>query len=432
MKKSALFVIPMMLTMFSCQETTSPEVSPKEPQLEKKVSTKKDATESDTVYAARLTRVGEILVNNPVGFTHAHRLFNDALKLDPNNNKALFYSALTGIAMSYEGIGNRGKSLFDDPADYNNYVKHLTEEVKYPEFVDFIVGKKTQSKFNNYQDIKRFVQNEMVDSFEQASERLNKIDGDVNIILTQLKTRAVTVEYDCETFGEAESAYTTCEMKEELDGSVEALPAQTVTIDKNDAQILAGGIKGYSAVFKMYTAYGIKGQKHLTNEIKVKEAELGRSLTDKETNRIVSNYPDYLVLENDNRMGEIVEDLEGIVEMGMDLETLNNEFCDNELRENNLIKTICFSETAREDMQSALDQLSGPKEVLMGLDAEANEVNILVDLPAFLRNPVADLKTLIPGTYDADGNSEMTEEPNLNGLFPNKDLLEKSKLIISE
>jgi hypothetical protein len=432
MKKSSLLVIPMLLTLASCEETTKPEKGPSAGQLEQKVSTKKEALETDKEYAARLTRVGEILVNNPVGFKHAHDLFNDALKLDPKNNKALFYSALTGIVMSYDGIGSRSKSLFEKPEDYDAYVNYLTEKIKYPEFVDFVVGKKTRSKFNNYQDIKKFFQAEVVDSFEEANKKLNKIDGDVNVILTQLKTSNTEVEYDCVDYNDNEGdAYTECQLKEEM-SSMEALPAHTVTIDSNDIKILAGGLKGYSSVFKLYTAYAITGQKHITNEVKVKEMELGRELNDREMKRLLDNYPDYLTLEKDHRMNEIVTDLENIVEVGMDLETLNNMFCDNELRENNLIKTICFSETAREDMQKALDQLAGPREVLMGHDKNGAEVKILVDLPAFLRNPVADLKTLATDTYDEDGNFEMTEEPNLNGLFPNKDLLEKSKLIESE
>lgn len=90
MKKSALFVIPMMLTMFSCQETTKPELGSKDSKLEKKISTKKVLSETDSEYAARLTRVGEILVNNPVGFTQAHKLFEDALKLDQKIIKHYF------------------------------------------------------------------------------------------------------------------------------------------------------------------------------------------------------------------------------------------------------------------------------------------------------------------------------------------------------
>lgn len=439
MKAYSLLIIPMALTMFSCQQenkterTKNPQVTVITPQvIEKQVSSKRLEIESDKEYAAKLVRVGEILVNNPVGFTHANNMFNKALAIDPQNNKALFYSAFTQIIMSMKGSVGRGRNLLDDPAEYDKFVDHLTKKIKYPEFVDFLVGKKTQSKFKNYQDIKRFFQNEVIDAFENANKKLNKIDGKVDVILTQLKTDNSKIEYNCQDVTEDGGyTYTRCDLKEEMN-SVTPLPAKTTSVDLEDIKILASGLKGYSTVFKLYTAYGVIGQKHLTNEIQIKEVRLGRALTEKEMHRIVTNYSDYLVLEKDHRMNEIVQDLESIVEVGMDLETLNNQFCDNDLRNNNLIKSICFSKTARADMQQALDYLSGPQEVALGQDVNGSDVKILVDLPTYLNNPVADLKTLIPDQYNDDGSAYYTFQPELNGLFPNNDLIDKLKQLKSE
>ncbi len=429
MKAKSLLIIPMVLTLFSCNQETKSTKAPNV--IEKQVNSKRLSIENDKEYAAKLARIGEILVNNPVGVTHAHDMFNRALEIDPQNNKALFYSAFTEILMAMKGSMNRGKSLLDDPKDYDAYIEHLTNKVKYPEFVDFVIGRDSQSKFKDYQDIKRFVQNEIVEAFENASTKLNKVNGDVNIILTQLKTENTELEYNCQDIVEDEYSYTNCELKEEM-SSMEALPAETVTVDLNDVKILASGLKGYSTVFKLYTAYSIKGQKHLSNEIRVKELDLGRDLTDKELHRIVSRYDDYLTLEEDHKMGEIVQDLEKVVEAGMDLETLNNQFCDNDLRINNLVKAICFSQTAREDMQKSLDYLSGPQEIVIGKKVDGLDVKIMIDLPAYLNNPVQDLKTLIPTEYNEDGSTKYTVEPDLNGLFPNKDLLEKLNKLKSE
>lgn len=429
MKAKSLLVIPMVLTLFSCQQEVKPKKA--QPMVEKQVSSKRLLVESDSQYAAKLTRVGEILVNNPVGITHAHDMFNKALVLDPKNNKALFYSSLTGILMTMEGSLNRGKSLLDDPKQYDEAIKYLTEKIKYPEFVDFVTGKKTQSKFKDYQDVKRFFQNEVVESFENASKKLNQINGNVDIILTQLKTENTELEYNCQETREEGVIYTVCDLKEEMT-NISALPAKTASVDLNDIKIISNGLKGYAAIFKIYTAYSIKGQKHLSNEIAVKEADLGRKLTERELHIIVKRYNDYLVLENDHKMSEVTQDLEQIVEAGLDLETLNNKFCDNDLRSNNLIKSICFSETAREEMQKTLDFLAGPQETTLGQDVNGSNVNIVVDLPAYLNNPVQDLKSLLPTQYNSDGSPDYNTEPNLNGLFPNRDLLEKLKQLRSE
>lgn len=80
-------------------------------------------------------------------------------------------------------------------------------------------------------------------------------------------------------------------------------------------------------------------------------------------------------------------------------------------------------------MQEALDMLSGPKPVSLGLDAQGQKVMIVTDLSTYLSNPVKDLKTLAATEYDENGKAIYNVEPNLNGLFPNGDLLEKVKTL---
>lgn len=83
--------------------------------------------------------------------------------------------------------------------------------------------------------------------------------------------------------------------------SLEVLAAKTATVDKGDIQIISGGLKAYSSYFKFLTGYSISGQKHISNEIVVKEARLGRDLTEKEEHVIIKKYQDYMILEKDNK-----------------------------------------------------------------------------------------------------------------------------------
>jgi len=438
MKTKSLLIVPMMFTLLACQNADSDKKRPTN-KSDKTVSTKKLSTDSNKTHADKLARVGEILVNNPVGITHAHDLFEQALKIDPTNKKALFYSAFTEIVMAFEGSLKRAKPLYENPKDYREMLKYVKNEIKYPEFVDFIKGEKGKKKFKDLQALKKFVQNEVVDAFEAAQSKLNKIDGNVELIMTQLKTENGEDElYNCRTETEtwengngttSTDTYTECDYRQGEMTSMSVLPAKTATVDKKDLKVIASGIKGYATVFKIYTAYSIKGQKHLQNELKVKEIELGRSLTEEESNNIVKKYQQYMTLEKDHKMGEVVADLEGMIEVAMDLETLNNRFCDNQRREDNLIKSICFNPEARKNMQEALDMLSGPKPVSLGTDTNGNEVKILTDLSAFLKNPVQDLKDLAATEYDEEGRSVYNVEPELNGLFPNNDLLEKMRIL---
>lgn len=341
MKTKSLLIVPMMFTLLACQSGDSSSDKKKDDasKADTKVSTKRLSTDTNKTHAEKLTRVGEILVNNPVGMTHAHDLFNQALALDPTNNKALFYSAFTGIIMTFEGIYNRAQPLADDPKDYKELLDYVKKEMKYPEFIDFIKGPKGQKKIKDLQAAKKFVQNEVVNALESAHKKLNLIDGDVKLIITQLRSTNTETEYDCSKAIEdmdmevdTEISWTDCTIKQGEMSTLDAQAAKTATVDAKDIKIIASGLKGYATAFKLYTAYSIKGQKHLQNEIKVKEIDLDRALTDEETNNIVRKYKSYMTLEKDNRMGEVVADLEGMIEIGMDLETLSNRFCGNDKR----------------------------------------------------------------------------------------------------
>lgn len=422
MKAKMLIIIPMLFSLGACQKSSSSKP--------KSLTTERSALESDITYAGKLTRVGEILINNPLGIVHANDLFNKALNLDPTNNKALFYSAFTEILMAFEGAAERTKSMHSDPEDYKKFVNKLTNELKYPEFINFVIGKSNQSEIKNIQELKRFFQTEIINAFEKAGEKFEKITGDVDLILSNYKSET-NLSYTCTTTETPEGSITTCESATQVDGFT-LEPAQTYKVDHNDIKILAGGLKGYSTVLKLYTGYKLDGQEQIQDLMDDLANQQQRELTEKETHNIVRKFPNYLTLEKDQKISETVEDMESIVLTGMDLEALNNKFCDNELRENNLIKTICFGEEARLDMQKVLDSLYGPQEQTLGLDKNGNEVKILVDIPAFLRNPVEDLKSLLPTSYNSDGSSRYTTMPSLNGLFPNGDLLEKLQQVVSE
>jgi hypothetical protein len=441
MKLFPLLVLPVALSMIGCElQETKTQVVYKDNSFQeatpKEFSTKRLSTQSDFEYAALLARRGELLVTNPVAITHANDMFNDALKLDPTNKKALFYSAFTGIIMAFEGTVKRAESSFDKPSDYNNIMDYVKDNLKYPELVSFLSNKANKEDLKTYQDMKRFLQVEVVEAFETASGKLASINGDVNLILTQLENKMDHVEYDCvdveDNMPDSDETYTyqECQMKS-TQVSTQLYAAYTKTVDASDIKVLSSGLKGYSTIMKFMTAYSIEGQKHITNEITVKELGLKRALTEAETYQIVNRYPKYLTLENDNKMTEVVADLETITEVAMDLETLNNQFCDNESRTDNIIDSICFGAESRADMEKVMDFLSGAQEANLGKDINGNDVNIIVDLPAFLNNPVKDLKLVVDPVFDIEG--KLTEqEPKVNGLFPNSDLLEKTKQVVSE
>lgn len=428
MKFKSVVMVPLMLGLVSCNFLGQ---SNSKKSNKRTVSTERLGTESDKDYAKKLTRIGEILVNNPVGMVHADDLFEQALAIDPSNNKAKFYSAFTKILMSMEGFAARAKDIDGDSSGYDRAIKQLNENIKYPEYVDYLKGNFRDPKFENYQDVKRFFQTKVTGAFDKAIERLESIDGDIELTITQLKTENTEATYDCGDLNDVEIEEIECEIDEpETMDSISALPAQISKVDDIDTKVIANGLRVYSAMLKLYTGYSIEGQKEITSQVQAKEGTLGRELTDKEMHEIILKYPNYITLEADHQTAEVLEDLNRITEAAMDLEALNNKYCDNDTRENNIIKVICVSEEESESIDQMMKYLSGPTEVSLGVDAQGNEVMVLMDLPTYLKNPLRDLKSLITGEYNDDGSMNMISEPELNGLFPNRDLLEKSKLVV--
>lgn len=430
MKKYAkAFMAPALLTMIACEPIQIQHVQDKKQknkvELPKEMSTKRFAFESNKEFNQRQVRMGEILAQSPIGFPHAANVFKGVLASDPNNDKALLYSAFLDIAMSYQGLVGKSEDLNENPEDALMLRKEI-KKMGYPEITDFLLKFKGP-KYQNYRDVQKDLLGKMQKSYKKALRKLERVQGDVELIITQMKTSNTEISYNCQNRQADGFEFTECQIKEEMNG-ISLLPAKIKTVDVEDVKVLKGSIKGILNYTRLLSAYSLEGQKALTEEIKDKE------LTSYELHQLVlEKYPNYLVLDSQNELGELRASLTEMVEIAMDLESLNNKFCDNELREMNLIQSICFDEKARAQMEDTLDMLAGPKEITLGYNAEQLPVTILMDLPGFLSNPLADLKSILGSfDYDDEGNGHIAREPQLNGLFPNGDYLEKLKQVVHE
>jgi hypothetical protein len=368
----------------------------------------------------KLVEAGEILISNSVRVSNYHNLFQLALEIDPDNKKALFYSSFSGMLMSMEGIVARGEELIGGPEELNN-IKNEMETNGTPQGItDFIFNKKSDaSLISSFQEIKRFIQVDVVNAFDAAIVSMGKIDGEVTLVISVSKEKVDDIENNCQSLSENVSKYVNCilEVGEEYE-----ISPKSVTLDAVDIKILTAGLRAYSIIGKIVTAYSIEGLKDLGDEISASGIT-----TDKQAHDILIKYENFLTLEDDHKLGDVVDSLKSIVEIGMDLESLNNQFCDTSSRESNLISdTICFEDGVRDEMQSILDSMSGPQSVVLGKNGAGGEVSIMINVPAYLSNPVQDLKDFSPNSFDGNGKGSFTGNhillPDVNGLFPNGDL----------
>lgn len=376
----------------------------------------------------RRVRMAELLAQSPVGFPHAKWVLDDVLEKDPENDKALFYSAMMDLVFSVKGVYGKAEKLYDNPADAERLRSHVSERL-YPEYMDFMFkhpGKKYDTYAEGVDDVLTRTQN----AYKTAAAKLGRIDDEFELIFTNLKTSNDTVEYNCQTYDDGMGR--SCELKDTMTG-ISVLDSTRKKVAPGDAKAIKGYVLGMLNYSRLYHAYSIEGQKELSAEIDKKQEDFGRDLTDLERDLIVKKYPQYLTLKDHNELPEIVASLEEIGEIALDIEGLNNQFCTDEARENYLIGQICLKEGTRENIEKTLEMLAGPVPMTIGMDENGDDVQILTDLPGFLANPVQDLKSLYNSVdYDAQGASSIVREPELNGLFPNKDYLEKMGQVASE
>lgn len=423
----SMLLAPALLSMLACEpvqvekqiiKTESPKV-----ELPKKMTTQKSLSESDRDFNKRLLRMGEILAQSPVGFVHAQSVFDKILEKDPGNDKALFYSALLDTVKVYKGMGAKSKEYYDSEKAYRDAVK-TAQETYYPEIKEFLFSGNGES-YKNMAQVQQGLFKSISKNYQSALNKLERIDEDVELIATQVQADSAKSFYDCHTYLENEMEITECKGKEEI-VSTRLLPSKRFVADMEDIKVLSASLKAVQSYARLLGAYTLEGQEDITADIQQKEKEFGRELTDIEAHRIVKEKSKYLTLAPDNELAELRSGLIETVEIGMDLESLNNRFCENGLRKMNLVKSICFSADARESMQKTLEFLYGPKEIELGKDESGEPVRLLVDLPAFLNNPVRDLKSMLKSMdYDAEGNGYLSQEPEMGGLFPNKDYLQK-------
>jgi hypothetical protein len=400
--------------------------------------------------AEKYARMGELLLM-PDGFQYADEMFGKALELDPTNRKANLYKAITEPAMLGKGFIPRIERLLTKDSEVRD-VEKLREEIatfQMPELSDFANNLPASEKaFISYYDVQRFERERLLPALKTALTRLEKIDLSssplkLNVIPDRFKPDPVRREtqYQYQNhWCDNTSGSWHCEDYNYSGKYGDPELPKVYFIDKYDLKVIQSSYSAMIAGIQVATAYSQKDMEFALRRMKALSHIRSRSkrghMTAEDVTNLLREFPDLLTIEKDQELTEAGKNATAALKSALSFGDMKAELCDysNKKRnaKNSVLFPICISASMVESLQMGVDLLAGPKEIVLGMDQNSHEVRIVIDVTRLLKNPPADLKALLPVSFDEDGIPVDYPDATMGGVFPNGDLIEKFKKVAGD
>jgi hypothetical protein len=389
-------------------------------------------------------RMGELLMM-PEGVVHADRMLDRALKLNSGNSKANFYKAQTGIAMVFKGYFSLAEGLFSHNhkamKDFERGRREI-EKLKLPEVSMFSFDlQQGDAPWTSYYQAQRFVREKLYPAVQASIALIDKIDTSkplkLNFTPARLEPDPVRREYNYDSsycYYTPQDGYTCNHYSYGGTYGTKKLPNEYF-LDRHDILIYRSAMQSVLDTIRLATAYSFESSEHAVRRMRVIDAinkEQGmKGITTREVVETLKQHRNLLKLESDQELPQLAQSTSEVLRRALDFASMKAELCDSKERNetNAVVFPICIAAETVEDLQLSLDALAGPKEVTLGWDDADQKIKIVMDMSRALKNPVRDIKALLPTTFAADGSAVKWPDPTLGGLFPNGDFIEKIKKI---
>lgn len=370
---------------------------------------------NDKMDSEQLALAGEQLVS-PATFMLAQKAFDMSLSKDKNNKRALFYTAMLKPYIALRGLGTRIKPMLRLHGNIAHHEHQLTKIPNSP-FRDFIL--------DGSEDIKT-----VADAQSYLME-LQKAWNETRLFLLKNSDLSLTLNLNPYTFKEhIEGALAdTCSAWQTNDGNGFDITCSYKGIAQkkiNSADIIAlrQMTAGMVMTFTMYTTYSLSG----LDELVVLDRE--GKMTDEQRMRFIEdNLPEVGKLRKDHQLKQFID-------LGSDLVSAMNwavkyqsQLCPKGYSETQQRPGFLFSQGfCAKDINQAKKEISKLEQILKGAIEEFVPVdnrNIVeltkIDYLAWARNPIEDLRSVAPMTYNRCGRAASLKDKTFGGVFPNGD-----------
>jgi hypothetical protein len=354
-----------------------------------------------------LARAGEQLIT-PSGFFHADKIFDMALKAESDNTRALFYKSFLKQFMVFKGIYARIRPLavkLNRVADLDKAIA----EIKDSNLKNFLL--------NGIGDIQDEVgiQNFMVE-YRNAYNQLRLFAKRNKELEFTLYLPAYAWQSNYTLYSRCNYYYNNYQL---ISWSCTDYPGQQVNqavtevtlgyAEMESLQQMAGGMV---LAWTFYTGYNLAGLKDLSDKIQQHHLKPPQVLG------LIKSMPQFLRLRSDNSMATIVE-------LGADYSIAARWVLANQ---DTLCKPgsqkVCIGDDPQTFLEKILRfeaQLSGPTFEMLHL-GDGSVVTTQVDNFALSKNPVVDLKALLPTAVDNCGQAYGYSDKTFGGMLPLADI----------
>lgn len=360
-----------------------------------------------------LVEAAEQLIT-PTQFMTADAVLDMALEKDPTNFKAQFYKKFLASFMLNKGIMTRIKPLVRKHGNMSEYEKSINNLPDIPMYRFLANGKEDMSRVSDIQDY-----------FSDYQIALN----DFRRFLIENQDQQLTVEISStylENLFKQGDAYE-CSQVSEGQYACDVRNATKRKLSTPDFMAIRQMLAGQILFLNFYTAYSFEGIEVLKS-LNIKDGTPQENVL----NLISEKLPELGKLRNRNLLKETMNLGSDLVSAARWAIQYQNQLCPkgietNHQRKGHLFhKGICVK-NADESLRSlaVLEQVlsSTTKVQFPQTQSEAE-----IDYMAWFKNPVQDLMTLAPKTFNSCGEATSLRDNTYGGLFVNGDA---DKMLVS-
>ncbi len=394
--------------------------------------------------ADQLVAAGEQLMS-PYTFMLANKVFEIALTAAPNNKKAQFFHNFLKHWMTYKGFLTRIRPFAREYGDIKS-LEATIQNIPYSPLRDFLTDGKEDIK--NYEDMQTWLV-----SFRNALNEFRlflRDNPDLDLVLNlnpdvfRLGASSTSRE-NCRIVPTKQSAnpnppqvglpisvgskkYEVLDGKSFVNDQNDAYEVQCDyreilqrKFNPADALALRQAVGGYILFFTAYTSYSIAGLENVLKKYPEQSLPKGAAMQVE-----LENLPEFAKLRKDNNMRDFLRIGSDIVPSVRWAIAHQNELCPNGIsrypnqRPGHVFSSICISNPTETEKTLALLEQTLKGVIRTELDIpNTNEKAVTnVDYFAWSRNPVEDLRSVAPSSYNACGKAKTLRDKTAGGVFP--------------
>ncbi len=407
--KLSLVVILIGLASSACQNSSD---SKKNDDEQRRIVEVQRNMDSD-----QLAEAGEQLVM-PHTFMLAQKAFDMALEKNPNNEKALLYTALLKPFMKTRGLAARIRPYvqrYGDTTEYENGIKKSPNSA----LKKFLLDDSGLMPISKDSDVLDFLADQ-TDAYEKLRKHLiahqdTEIVFSLNLLSAGLFTNQA--KDSCIVTDNPQGGFKVdCDLSE----------AAQVKMNRADMVVLRQMVGGYVFLLSMYTSYSLDGLEDALNSQKNNNLH-GEALA----NYFERRMPNAGKLRADNKIVEWKNFGADFLASMRWAQQYQGQLCPKGQSVANQRKGYIFNQGLCIDNNDETNRgLALLERVLAGavemsnseyITAEMNNARATIDYFAWSRNPVKDLRQLLPASYNKCGEAASLRDKTFGGIYPKGD-----------